>query len=236
MNYLIAVVEDSPADTKTIQTLLDRYAGDHNVHFDMKFFSDSSSFLSDYQPIYDLVLMDINLPGLNGLEAATRMRRLDQSVVLLFITSLARYAANGYEVDATDFIVKPVSYPNFEAKLRRALSRCNHSSGQDFLIPTSDGIYRIAPSRIKYIETAGHTLIYHTTEGVIRSAGLLKDVEKKLDSRQFVRCNRCYLINLAYAKVIENQILIIDGNQLPISRPRYKAFLAALNDYLGGSI
>ena len=79
-------------------------------------------------------------------------------------------------------------------------------------------------------------MVYHTTEGIIRSAGLLKDVEKKLDSRQFVRCNRCYLINLAYAKVIEDQNLIIDGDQLPISRPRYKAFLAALNDYLGGSI
>ena len=236
MNYLIAVVEDSPADAQTAQSYLDRYAAEHNVTFEIKLFTDSAAFLAGYLPVYDLVMMDISLPGLSGLEAAARLRRMDQSVTLVFVTSLARYASKGYEVDATDFLVKPVTYPNFEAKLRRALTRCTHFADRQYVIPLSDGIYRIALSRIKYIETDGHTLIYHTTEGNIPSPGLLKDVEKGLDPRQFVRCNRCYLVNLAYAKVIREHTLIIDGDELQISRPKRKAFLAALNDYLGGGI
>ena len=236
MNYLIAMIEDSPGDAQTIRDYLDRYSAEHNVTFEIKAFTDCRTFLTGYLPVYDLVLMDINLPDINGMEAAARLRRMDQSVTLVFITSLARYAAKGYEVDATDFLVKPVSYPNFETKLRRALNRCSYFSERFFLIPIPDGVYRISPTRIKYIETSGHALIYHTTEGVIHSSGLLKDVEQRLDRRQFVRCNRCYLVNLAYAKIIRDHVLIIDGDELQISRPKRKTFLAALNDYLGGGV
>lgn len=236
MRYTIAIIEDSSADMQQLLSFLNRYAGSTGGEFDIRQFQDGQTFLNNYQPIYDLVLMDIQLPGINGFETAVRLRKTDQAVTLIFTTSLARFAARGYEVDAMDFLVKPIAYPNFEAKLRRALARCRGNAGPAFLIPLPDGIYRISPARIKYVETSGHTLIYHTTEGTICSQGLLKDVEKGLDPRQFVRCNRCYLINLAFVRAVQGQTVLVDTDALQISRPKKKAFLAALNDYLGGGI
>lgn len=97
-------------------------------------------------------------------------------------------------------------------------------------------MYRISASRIKYIEVSNHTLIYHTTEGNFSSPGNLRDVEERLSSAQFIRCNRCYLVNLAFVRAVRGYTLVLDMDELQISRPKRAAVLEALNNYLGGEI
>lgn len=234
--YLIALIEDSPAEAELIQQYCRRFGAENSVNIDVKWFPNGETFLSNYQPIYNLVLMDINLPTLNGMDTAARLRRLDSSVLLIFITSMARYAVQGYEVDAMDFLLKPVSYPMFSARIQRALRKSRQEQTQTLLINMSDGVYRISTSRIKYVEVTDHYLVYHTTEGSLNTYGKLKDVEEKLDKTQFIRCNRCYLVNLAYVRAIHGNILVVDGDELQISRSRRTAVMEALNDYLGGSV
>lgn len=188
MTHLIALVEDSPAEAELIQEYCRRFGADNSINLDVKWFPQGETFLRNYQPIYDLVLMDINLPALNGMDAALRLRRLDSSVALIFITSMARYAIRGYEVDAQDFLLKPVSYPMFCTRIQRALRKSRQEQTQTVLINMSDGVYRISSSRIKYVEVADHYLVYHTTEGNLNTYGKLKDVEEKLDKTQFIRC------------------------------------------------
>ena len=236
MTHLIALVEDSPAEAEVIQEYCKRYSAENSVNIDVKWFPKGETFLRDYQPVYDLVLMDINLPALNGMDTAARLRRLDSSVALIFITSMARYAIQGYEVDAMDFLLKPVSYPMFSARIQRALRKSSQEQPQTLLINMSDGVYRIASTRIKYVEVTDHYLVYHTTEGNLNTYGKLKDVEEKLDKTQFIRCNRCYLVNLAYVRAIRGNTLVVDGDELQISRPKRTAVMEALNDYLGGSV
>lgn len=236
MTYLIALVEDSPTEAETIQEYFRRFGADNAVEIDVKWFPKGEAFLLNYQPVYDLVLMDINLPAMNGMDTATRLRRLDSSVALIFITSMARYAIRGYEVDAMDFLLKPVSYPIFCTRIQRALRKSRQEQTQTLLINMSDGVYRISSSRIKYVEVTDHYLVYHTTEGNLNTYGKLKDVEEKLDKTQFIRCNRCYLVNLAYVRAIRGYTLVVDGDELQISRPKRTAVMEALNDYLGGNV
>lgn len=236
MRRVIAIIEDSPTEAEVLRSYFARYASDSGEEFDVRYFRDGDTFLRDYQPIYDLVMMDIDLPDLNGLDTAARMRRLDSSVALVFVTNLARYAAKGYAVDAMDFLLKPVPYTAFSHTVQRALLRCHHNSQPDMLINIPDGVYRISVSRIKYIEVINHTLVYHTTEGELSAAGNLKDVESRLPPEQFVRCNRCYLVNLAFVRAVRGQRLVLDMDELQISRPKRAAVLEALNNYLGGVI
>jgi len=234
---MIAIVEDDPAEAEMLKSYFLRYASENEKEeFEVKWFQNGGSFLNGYQPIYDLVLMDIDLPGINGLDTAECLRRMDRSVALVFVTNLARYAAKGYAVDALDFMLKPVSYTNFSVTIQRALLRCRNNQWPDLLISISDGVYRISASRIRFIEVINHTLVYHTTEGNLTSTGNLKDVEGRLDSRQFVRCNRCYLVNLAFVRAVHGYTLVLDIDQLQISRPRRTAVLEALNNYLGGGV
>lgn len=236
MNYTVAVVEDEPSEAGILQMYFKRYTSEHGDTFQIEYFQDGSKFLTAYQPIYDLVLMDIHLPGFSGMETAARLRKLDQSVALIFVTSLSRYAAKGYEVDAMDFLVKPVGYPNFSVKIQRALHRRQSTCRTDLLISIPNGVYRISASHIKYIEISDHSLVYHTTEGDLTSYGNLKTVEAQLDSSQFIRCNRCYLVNLAFVRGISGSSLLVAGDTLQISRPKRSAVLEALNAYLGGGI
>lgn len=236
MRRVIAIVEDDPAEAEVLKSHFARYAPDSGEEFDVRWFQDGDAFLHGYQPIYDLVMMDIDLPGISGLDTAERMRRVDGSVALVFVTNLARYAAKGYAVDAMDFLLKPVSYASFSYTVRRALLRCQHNHQPDMLISIPDGVYRISISRIKYIEVLNHTLVYHTTEGNLSSTGNLKEVEGRLPPGQFVRCNRCYLVNLAFVRAVRGQRLVLDMDELQISRPKRAAVLEALNNYLGGVI
>ena len=234
MRRVIAIVEDDPAEADLLQSHFARYAPGSGEEFDIKWFQTGGAFLNAYQPIYDLVLMDIDLLGINGMDTAECLRQLDLSVALVFVTNLARYAAKGYAVDAMDFLLKPVSYASFAVTVQRALLRCRYNHQPDLLINIPDGVYRISVSRIKYIEVTNHTLVYHTTEGTLTSAGNLKDVENRLPAGQFVRCNRCYLVNMAFVRAVRGHRLVLDMDELQISRPKRAAVLEALNNYLGG--
>lgn len=236
MRRMIAIVEDDPAEANVLKSHFAQYTPGSGEEFDIRWFQNGDAFLANYQPIYDLVMMDIDLPGLNGMATAERLRRVDQSVTLVFVTNLARYAAKGYAVDAIDFLLKPVSYTNFTVTIQRALLRCRHNHQPDLLISLPDGVYRIAVSRIKYIEVTNHTLVYHTTEGILSSSGNLKDVEARLPARQFIRCNRCYLVNLAFVRAIRGYRLVLDMDELQISRPKRAVVLDSLNNYLGGGV
>jgi len=232
----VAIVEDTQTEADTLRQYFLKYSAEKGIEFRVTHFMSAEEFLNKYRPIYDIVLMDIGLPKANGMEAATRLRELDWTTVLIFVTNMAQFAVRGYEVDAFDFIVKPIIYSNFALKLQRALTKLNTRRDTEVILSASDGIYRVSSSQIKYIEISDHKLIYHTTDGTIKIYGNLKEVESSLNSKMFVRCNSCYLVNLNYVYAIRNYIVVVGEDELQISRPRKKAFIQAVNDYLGGGI
>ena len=105
-----AIVEDSPRELEHLKECLARYSAERDIPLETTAFGDAASFLEHYRADYDIVFMDIELPGINGMEAAHRLREIDQQVILIFVTNMAQFAVKGYEVDALDYIIKPAQY------------------------------------------------------------------------------------------------------------------------------
>ena len=119
--YRVVIVEDEVVYLDALKDMLSSYEKEKEVAFNITAYRDIETFLAEYRKCYDIVFMDIELPGMNGMDGARRLREADSSVVLIFVTNMAQFAVQGYEVNALDYILKPVTYKNFSVKLDRAL-------------------------------------------------------------------------------------------------------------------
>jgi DNA-binding LytR/AlgR family response regulator len=229
----IAIVEDEKEAAETLLSYLKRFAGEHGLLFDLAVYSNPLTFLEEYDPDTDIVFMDILLPDLNGMEASKRLRAIDGDVTIIFVTNLASYAIKGYEVEALDFIVKPISYDNFSLKLQRAIDRLKANDDASITVATAEGSFVIPISAITYVEVRGHVVQIHTEKKIYVTYGTLKKLESQLNPDVFVRCNSCYLVNLRYVQAIKDFTVSVAGEDLQISHPKKKDFVSSLNEFLG---
>ena len=103
-------------------------------------FADGAEIAAPYKPGFDIILLDVDMPQLGGMSAAERIREQDENVVLVFVTNMAQCAIRGYEVDALDFVVKPVSYAPFSMRLARAIKRVRSRAALTISLQTNDGL------------------------------------------------------------------------------------------------
>ncbi len=228
----INIVEDNKDDAATLRKALERYGAESGLEFGISEYSSSLKFLSEYKPDADIVFMDIELPDADGMTAAHSLREIDDSVCLIFVTNMAKFAIKGYEVGSYDFIVKPIVYASFAVKLKRALAHLRSREAKSVIVASGYDKVRLNILNIYYVEVMGHKLIYHTKDGDVISYGTLKSVEELLDDKLFVRCNNCYLVNLRYVTAIKNGCAIVGGSSLAVSAPKRAAFEKALTDHL----
>lgn len=226
----IAVVEDDSAYANQLTDFLERFGKDSNKDIQSTVFHDGIDIVEDYQPVWDIILLDIEMPLLDGISAAERIRTLDSSVILIFITNMAQYAIKGYEVDAMDFVLKPINYYAFKMKLQKACRILAGRSTASVLIHVGADTRKLLVSSIRYIEVVDHRLIYHSTEGRFETFGSLKDLETSLGGN-FVRCNHCYLVHLRFVDGIQADNVLLGQESLKISRTKKKDFMQRLSDY-----
>ena len=148
MKINLAIVEDDDKEYTALIAAVERFGSENGVAFSYDRFKTADVMLSAYKPVYDIVFMDIGLPGTNGLEASKRLRERDKNVMIIFVTSLAQFAVNGYEVGAFDFILKPVMYGNIKLKLLRAMERIAASVDLKIKVQSSDGLRIVSVSDI----------------------------------------------------------------------------------------
>ena len=230
----IAIVEDDDREASILKEYINKYGESNGKKFRIVRFENAFSLLDNYRPVYDIIFMDIEMPHLNGMEAAKKLRQLDNVVTLIFVTNLAKYAVKGYEVDALDFMVKPIGYPNFMMKLKKALAKLSSNAEYNIVVSRREGIVRISSRKIIYIEVTGHKLTYHLPDEVVEAQGVLSDLENQLEICDFMRCNSCYLINPQYISQVQGYTVTMkNGDELRISRPRKKMFMVQLANWLG---
>ena len=228
--YRVAIVDDDRADAQRVMAYLTRYGEEKRQEIDSTWVSSADEFLAAYRMQYDIVFMDIRMQGINGMEAAQKLREKDKTVVLIFLTSLAQYAVQGYEVDALAYIIKPVTYPALKMKMEKAVGRCKKDV-PDIVINTGGARVSIHGDDLKYVEIFDHNIQYRTSSGIIKGYGTLKDVEAALPDKGFFRLNKQIIVNLKYVTRIEGGNATVDGREFSISRQRKKEFLSDYHLY-----
>ena len=230
----IAMVEDEAAVREQLQGYIQRYTRQYGTEFAVTEFSDGVEILDAYRPVYDIVLLDVEMKHLDGMETARRIRELDRDVVLLFITNMAQYAIKGYAVGALDYLLKPVPYFALSQQLQKAEEKLRRRARHYLAVPVEGGLRRLDTAQIYYMESEGHRVHFYTEEGEFSAPGALKTFEEKLADLPFARCNSGYLVNMAQVKSVQQGLAQVGPYELQVSRPKRKSFLAALADYIGG--
>ncbi len=235
----IGILEDERDVAEKIKQYIAKYfekrGGGESL--ELHSYADAYELLENYRADFDVLFMDIQLNMMTGMEAAERIRRQDSRVLIVFVTNLAQYAVEGYQVNAFDFILKPVDYNGFAMKLDRIARELEHRSDDVFVnLKTKDGYVRLNVARIAYVEVRAHDLIYHADGETVAVRGTLKNAASELEGRYFSLCNSCYLVNLACVKRANKTVVLNTGEELPISQGKRKQFLSELAKYMGGTI
>lgn len=231
----IAIVEDEDRAADVLISYIEKFGKTFGQQFRTVRFRDAAEFLADYRSVYAVVFMDIQMPKMNGMDAAVELRKLDKTVSLVFITNLVQYAQKGYEVDAVSFLVKPVSYFDFSLKFRKALDIYVMNEERSITVKYQGGMCRVSTDRLMYVEIISHRLYYHLIDDVIEVTGVLSVVERELSTYGFLRCNKCYLINPKFVVGVKGSDVQVGNKTLQISRPRRAAFMAELANWYAGS-
>lgn len=231
----IAIVEDEAAERKKLKEHLNKYLQENRGSFKTSEFSDPTDFLTNYKAIYDLVFMDIQMPFMDGMSAAERLRQLDPSVILVFVTNMSNYAVKGYSVDAADFIVKPIGYPSFSAMMAKVM-RLLRTKGDTIIVKTVEGRMRVNVDSIKYVEVLDHRTCYHTEFGDIFIWSTLTAEEERLPRECFARCGKYCIVNLRYVDNVAEGKVLVAGTEIPLSRNKKKEFTDKLLSYYGGLV
>lgn len=235
--YKILILEDEVPQLERLTGFLRRF-GEENADFKYSVASYGSGvmFLTDYKCDADLIFLDIRVPDMLGIDVARKIRETDDSAMIVFVTSLAQYAIDGYSVDAFDYILKPIQYPSFSAKLRRILRVLGHRESELTIeVRTREDVRRIRASEIIYVESSSHDIFFHTDGETCRQWGTLLAYEEKLRDAGFARINTSFLVNLKYVEAVRKDEVVAGGAVLPLSRSKRKEFLTVLAKYKGGT-
>lgn len=232
----IAVAENAPEEMTRLTEYLERYRQEHGLTFEVSCFTDGADLMEHYQAAYDVIFLDIEMPNMDGMSTARRIREVDSEVILVFVTHMAQYALKGYEVRAMDFLVKPLVYETFALRMDLLLPRIPEENEHTLLLNSKNETRRISVERLIYVEANKHKMYFHTEDGVFESNCTMKWVEEQLAGADFFRCDHGLLVNLRYVTWVGQNELLAGGQRLKISRPKRKLFMQAFADYIGGNL
>lgn len=230
----IGIVEDDADNMNTVKNYVERFQEENGTEFTVSLFADGEEITEDYSSNFDIIFMDIEMKHIDGMTAAKYIRKLDEDVIIVFITNSAQYALKGYSVNALGYLLKPLNYFAFSETLSKALKIIHSRKEKYVLIFKKEGMIKLPARDITYVECIKHKLVVHTVSDEEYSYfQSLKEFEKNVGNN-FIRCNNGYLVNLRHVKAIKNEMVVVGNTELIISRPKRKAFLEALNRFYGG--
>lgn len=231
----IAVVDDDAAQRQALLALLEKYRGEKGLPFDVETFASGIEFLHGPTDRFDLLLLDIQMPGVNGLECARLVRERGWEGPIFFVTDYAQYAISAFDVDAKGYLVKPVGYPLLARQLDRVVPELARHEESYLYLGGSRDLRRVALSEVAYIVSKGHYVNIRTASGKLTELASIKELDEELQDKGFFRIGSGAIVNLAQVEAVDGQEVIVAGEKLQVSRARKKPFMDALRRYVSGT-
>lgn len=229
--YRFAVCDDNPSDRDYVTALIREWSGNEGILLQIEGYPSAEAFLFAYEEneAVDVLLLDIEMGEMSGLELAKRLRQMGAGLQIVFITGYMEYIGEGYDVEALHYLIKPVTGEKLGAVLSRAMERLKTRENA-LLISTCDGVVRLPMYEIRYLEVMKNYVTIHAAEeySVKRS---LRELTEELDE-SFYRIHRSYVVNLRFVKrIAKTEVALKDGTRLPLSRKLYEGLNQALINY-----
>lgn len=233
----IAICDDESVDRKNIADALTAYARQNQLEFEIDEFEDGTAFLAAFhRASYLVVFLDVYMGETGGVETARAVCSMDENCAIIFVTSSPDFRAEGFEVAAVHYLIKPIGY----AEIQTAMNRCKHRFNLDdrfFFVLSDRRRIRIHFKDVIYIEVYGKVTLAHTTGAVIKSRTPLAEIKKLLESGPFLQCHRCYIVNMMMIrKVLEDGFLMKNTDNVPIRKNGRQEIKDAYSDYLFHSV
>lgn len=233
----IAFCDDDPRLTELLADYTQAWAETRGAGVDLQSFNSSDEFLRLWtsSTMFDVIFLDIKMKPLSGLELARVIRSIDKNVSLVFITAYSEYALDGYDVDAAQYLLKPVSRDTFFDCMDKLVNRMATPQRKNILIEKNGTTIKIHLDEILYCEARSHVIDVHTTKGVVDYRSRFSDLDKSLSSEDgFIRIHRSFLVNLALVREMsKTEVLMENGDRLPVSRSYARE---AYNEYIRFSV
>lgn len=230
----IAVCDDEPFMCEMLKEKIGEYLREGSKEFKIFCYPNGESL-----PVsggFDIVFLDVQMPGISGMELAKRLRENGNSCAVIFVTVLKEPVFDAFEVDAVDYLCKPVDSVRLKRALERAIRRTEEQKGKTLLIQTMNRRQSVKLDSILYCEVFNRKILLHTQQGVIEYYSRLSDVANQLDSR-FAKCHRSYLVNLDYlSECSKGQIILTNGERIPVSKARWQAFMSQMLHYMKNEV
>lgn len=228
----IAVIEDEKASLEQINQVLTRFSQENKEEIKINNFHDGETFLSCLSQKFDVILMDIELPGINGMDTCFKLREIDKEAHIIFTTNMAQYAIRGYKVNAMSYLMKPINYDELEVLLKLIVDE-KKVKIQPITLKINNSIKVIDIKDIKYIESYGHEIIYYTiNETYTKRGSSIKEIYSNIKDGGFAKINSSTIVNIKFCQEINNEYVLIDNKKLYISRNMKKEFLERLSLFL----
>lgn len=228
----IAIVENEKSQIEITEGMLKKYFEENKIGYEIEAFENGFDFLEGDISAIDIIFMDIDMPGINGMETAEKIREKNIQVPLIFVTNLPQYAISGYKVNALDFILKPMTYADFSMAMKKAIAMISKENIGDFVLNIHGAVTKFKADDVLYIDMIKHDVNIHMTDGqniVFRYS--LSKIEPLLDSRIYFKCNSGCIVNLRKVTYLKGDILIMENKDyITISRSKKKEAVSRLND------
>ena len=235
----IAICDDEKDFVAYLTSQLNQYATETDLEIKVTAYYDGMELIEKYDTTIDLIFLDIQMRLVNGLRAAERIRQMDEKVGIIFLTTLTQYGLEGYKYQATNYIIKPMKYVRLKAEMDQWLKKHRKDDSPAMVIINDTGKYKVFLKSLRYVETFNRNLLLHTEQDNIICYKSMKEMERELQDKGFVRCHTSYIVNLYYVKNVKVKSLeieLITGEIIPISQPKRKAFMEQLAEYMGDQL
>lgn len=231
----ISVCDDEEYFRSLMQRFLQQYSEQFGIELDVSLFTSGEELLKAHTSDTELVFLDIQMGGQDGIETARQLRRIDPKVCIIFITNMLNRAIDGYSVHAWGFVSKPLTYPELSHQLASAIRQIkqNREKVRTYTVRTPQGTENIPVQDILYVEVERHSIHLHTKDRTISFRGSMKELEGVLTPMGFLRPHASFLVNVRHIKKVEqNELVLTDGESIPISQKRRREFLSGMSSVL----